>query len=284
MESWTAAIASVVLMGLGLACHRRLKTILPEDPPCTVGRHQHPDPTPMAGLLPALLALFALAVLQPAGWLLAGVGIATTVGYLDDRGKSEHVEMKWYRKGLGLLAAAVCATVHFALAHDLSPLQWGLILFWLFALTNAVNFMDNTDGVAAAAGGIGLLCASGGEGAMAFVGMAFLGFLPFNWPRPLVFLGDSGSLCLGLCLAAASLEFGLSSSGELVDLAVVLPVVIFVADFLQVITARLIIGVPPWEGDRRHLTHILMNLGLPRLLIAPLFGGLAYAGFRYLAL
>lgn len=282
MEPWNAAIASAVLMALGLTCHRRLRAILPEDPPDTGGRHRHLHPTPMAGFIPALLALSALAVHTGAGWLIAGVAIATGVGYLDDRGKTKAREMPWQHKGLGLLAATVCATVHFTLRHDLTPAQSLGVALWVFALTNAVNFMDNTDGVTAAAGGLGLLFASGGEGAMAFVGMAFLGFLPFNWPRAVAFLGDSGSLSLGLCLSVASLEFGLRSTGGLFHLGSVIPLMVFAVDFVQVMVARLLLGVPPWKGDRRHLTHILINLGLPRLSIAPVFAGLAYLACRYL--
>ena len=118
---------------------------------------------------------------------------------------------------------------------------------------------------------------------MAFVGMAFLGFLPFNWPRAVAFLGDSGSLCLGLCLSVASLEFGLRSTGELFHLASLVPLMVFAVDFVQVLAARLLLGIPPWVGDRRHLTHILINLGMPRWSIAPVFAGLAYLAYRYLA-
>ena len=54
-------------------------------------------------------------------------------------------------------------------------------------------------------------------------------------------------------------------------------------DFVQVISARLILGVPPWQGDRRHLTHILMNWGLPQSLVAPACVALALLLFYTLA-
>ena len=283
MEPWHAAITSAALMALGLACHRRVRAVLPEDPPSALGRHHHLHPTPMAGVIPALLAMLAFAVLAPSGWLLAAVALTTAVGYLDDRGKSEGQEMRWYTKGLGILVATACATVHVGLHHPQAEAQWLWVLVWLFAVTNAVNFMDNTDGVAAAAGGLGLLLASAGEGPMAFVGMAFLGFLVFNWPNPLAFLGDSGSLCLGVCLGVASLDHGARASGELLHLTSLAPMVVFGLDFVQVIVARLILGVPPWEGDRRHLTHVMIHLGVPRLVIAPAFAGLAWLGYQLLA-
>ena len=54
-----------------------------------------------------------------------------------------------------------------------------------------------------------------------------------------------------------------------------LAVAVPLTDFMQVVLMRLIIGVPPWVGDRRHLTHIAQNLGLHRVTIAPLFAALA---------
>jgi len=283
MEPWHAAIARASLMALGLVWHRRIRAILPEDPPSAMGRHRHLYPTPMAGFVPALLTLLIWSVLEPAVWLLAAIALTAAVGYLDDRGKAEDQEMRWYTKGLGLLIAAACATAHVGLHHPLAGVQWLWILVWLFAVTNAVNFMDNTDGVAAATGGVGLLLASQGEGPMAFVGMAFLGFLLFNWPNPLAFLGDSGSLTLGLCLGVASLDHGAGEPGSLLGVRTLAPLLVFALDFVQVISARLILGVPPWEGDRRHLTHVLLNLGLPRLTIAPIAAGVAWLGYLLLA-
>jgi UDP-GlcNAc:undecaprenyl-phosphate GlcNAc-1-phosphate transferase len=283
MEPWNAAIASLVVTGLGLVCHQKWFAFLPEDPPAELGRHQHAHSTPMAGFLPAILVWLTFATLHTGNWLLAGLAIATATGYLDDRGKAKGKPMSWQLKGLGLVAAALCSTMQLRIGYDLALAPCILALIWLFAITNAVNFMDNTDGVAPALGSLGLLCASHGDGPMIFAGACFLAFLPFNWPRPWAFLGDSGSLGLGLCLATASLQFSLHPTGEVNFALLLAPVLIFLIDFLQVITVRLYLGQPPWRGDRRHLTHLLIHLGLPRLCIAPLLAGLAYLGFQCLA-
>ncbi len=283
MEPWNAAIASLVVTGLGLVCHQKYLAFLPEDAPTQGGRHQHARPTPMAGFLPAILICLIFAALHAGNWLLAGLTIATATGYLDDHGKAKGKAMPWQHKGLGLLAAALCSTIHWKIGYDLALVRCLLVLIWLFAITNAVNFMDNTDGVAPALGGLGLLCASQGDGLMIVAGACFLAFLPFNWPRPWAFLGDSGSLCLGLCLANASLQYSLRPNGEADYLLLVAPVLIFLIDFLQVVSVRLFLGHPPWLGDRRHLTHLLIRLGLPNLCVAPLLAGLAYLGFRSLA-
>ena len=50
-----------------------------------------------------------------------------------------------------------------------------------------------------------------------------------------------------------------------------LPFAVQIIDFVQVVTARLWLGIAPWHGDRRHLTHIVQNQGLRPVLVAPLF-------------
>ena len=97
------------------------------------------------------------------------------------------------------------------------------------------------------------------------------GFLPWNWPRARLFLGDAGAYQFGIVLAAAV-------GHQAVDAPEVLGAVgVQLADFVQVVTARLVLGVPPWVGDRRHLSHIAQNLGLPRAWVAPLLAAVATA-------
>ncbi|MCA8956037.1 MAG: hypothetical protein KDC87_08180, partial [Planctomycetes bacterium] len=104
------------------------------------------------------------------------------------------------------------------------------------------------------------------------------GCVPWNWPRPQVFLGDSGAFALGMIAAHASLDAGMRNAAAPLWLAVALPLWVFVLDFVQVVAARLILGVPPWQGDRRHLTHIAQNLGLPNVAVAPVFVGVGLLG------
>jgi UDP-N-acetylmuramyl pentapeptide phosphotransferase/UDP-N-acetylglucosamine-1-phosphate transferase len=148
-------------------------------------------------------------------------------------------------------------------------LTWLLVCVFLFVLTNATNFLDNTDGVGAGVAAASLLVLSGGHGWFGAMGFAAVGFLPWNWPRPRLFLGDAGAYALGL-LAAIAIGRRVVVDAEALWLAAV-PL----ADFTQVVVARLWLGHPPWVGDRRHLTHVAQNLGLPRWLCAPLFAVLA---------
>jgi UDP-GlcNAc:undecaprenyl-phosphate GlcNAc-1-phosphate transferase len=273
MGPWIAAPVSLLLLGLGVYCHRHWLAIFPEDPPGT-GRHLHDAPTPMAGWVPVVVALGALGYAGVSWWVVAGIAVASLTGYLDDRGKSKgrEMEMSWRRKGVLLLVATGLVLVETSVERETLP-QIVLAFLWIFAVTNAVNFMDNTDGVASSLGALGLLFVSSGVGAVAWAAFAFLGFVPGNWPRPRVFLGDSGALGLGMCLGWVTLP----SPDFDVLLPSLLPIAIFALDLTQVILARVVLGVPPWVGDRRHLTHISVNLGLPKVLVAPVFVALGCA-------
>ena len=278
IEPWWAAAIVAGSVLLGDQVNRRLVGWLPDDPP-RPGRKSHARPIPLAGVLlaPGLLAWCAA---FEAWLLLAAIVVAAAVGFEDDRRK-EHAGplddggLDWRVKaGCLLVAAGLVATA----LHDPveAPQRWAAAFGLTFVLTNAVNFLDNTDGVAAGLAASMLLTlgfgggATGSTQALALAaGFAALGFLPFNWPNPRLFLGDGGAYALGLCVSYTELQ---AASAELRWLlAVAVPLI----DFTQVVLMRLVIGVPPWVGDRRHLTHIAQNLGLHRTAVAPLFVALA---------
>ena len=271
MESWHAAPLTALALLAALFVHRKLRGFLPEDAP-RGQRRNHSRPTPMAGcLLGAGVALYLAAGGLP--WLACAVAIAWLVGLADDFGKDREREVGWGGKAVGLLIATACATAHIDASLELSGTDLSLLFLFLFAVTNAFNFLDNTDGVAASLGLLAMLLVTTGQGILAVVGFVYLGFLPLNWPRPLIFLGDAGALPLGLCA-------GTGAATALPDWAATLaPVAIPLLDFIQVLGARVAFGMPPWIGDRRHLTHIAMNLGVPRVLVAPLFAGLVVSSW-----
>lgn len=271
MNPATAAAAAAAAATLACAgafwSNRQLVGWLPDDPPHPA-RKRHRAPVPLAGvvLLPAVLPWLCAA----AEWsLAAAAGIATAAGWLDDRSKARG-GLDWRAKAALLLLAA--AAVALAAVDPLAePLRFAAVVGFVFVVTNATNFLDNTDGVAASLAAVSLLGASGGEGPLAAAGFAALGFLPWNWPRPRLFLGDAGAYLLGVLSAAAALRPTPFAQATLAAVAVQL------ADFVQVVCARLWLGLLPWVGDRRHLTHIAQNLGLPPVAVAPAFAALAAA-------
>ncbi|MEE9128217.1 MAG: MraY family glycosyltransferase [Planctomycetota bacterium] len=278
MEPWLVAPITLLALLLAVLCHRRLCAIFPEDQPGQAARKQHPEATPLVGWT---LGLAALALSLGQWWLMAAIALTTYIGYLDDRAKDGNGApgVTWHHKGRFIAAATACGTVHLWQVHaDMSPIDIALVSVILLVIINAVNFLDNANGVSAALGSMGLLLATGADGPLAMVGFVYLGFLPLNWPRARIFLGDSGTLTLGLCLGVAALDAGLVTQPG-VTLSSLLPMAVFLVDFAQVLIARLVLGVPPWVGDRRHITHILMNLHLPRWLLAPLLAGGGWLAF-----
>ena len=263
--AWAAAIAAATL-GLGDFVNRRVRGFLPDDPP-RPGRKQHARPIPLAGVL--LLPAF-LPWLVADGDLTTGVAVALAcaIGFFDDRDKERGPGLDWRTKGLGLAVASAIAAASLA-APLQDPLPFLAMFAFVFVLTNATNFLDNTDGVASAVAAAMLLAATGGNGALAAGGFAALGFLPWNWPRPRLFLGDAGAYALGLLAAIAIGRRAIADPAAFWLAAVPL------ADFVQVVLVRLWLAHPPWVGDRRHLTHIAQNLGTARWLVAPLFAALA---------
>ncbi len=261
-----AAVLTLVLVAIGTWCNRRWIGWLPDDLP-RAGRKQHAQPMPLAGIL---LLPAALPWLIDAGtwWLLGGLLLAAGVGFVDDWQKERERDFDWRWKALGLALAAAAAAVEIVSPID-APLPWLATTLLVFVLTNATNFLDNTDGVATSLAATSLLVLSAGGGPAGAIGCAALGFLPWNWPQPRAFLGDAGAYALGLATGVFAAGAAAQQPAWLLAVAVQL------TDFAQVVVARLWLGLPPWVGDRRHLTHIAQNLGLPRRAVAPTFAAIA---------
>lgn len=222
MPSWLlpalALIVSPVLTAWWIRRAHRLRLLdTPER------RRLHDAPTPRGGgigpVAAVLLVLLVQYLLQPAA--LAGFSLPLIVGLLlaagvsaadDHRARSVRL-----RLAVHLLAATVLAVAFIAI-HGFDGKYWfelGLLLIAAgVASMNLHNFMDGSDAHLASQalfvfGMLALLAArhdAGAEGILfVAVAAAVLGFLPFNWPRARVFLGDVGSISLGFLVAAFSL-------------------------------------------------------------------------------
>lgn len=145
-----------------------------------------------------------------------------------------------------------------------------LTLFWIVALTNAINFIDGLDGLACGVSAIcscSILCVTliSGEFASALItGIlvgACVGFLPFNRNPARIFMGDTGALFLGYVLAVQSVD-GVFKLHTLLSFAI--PLSIFalpILDMLFAILRRVLHGKSPFSADRGHLHHRLVDLG-----------------------
>ena len=148
-------------------------------------------------------------------------------------------------------------------------------ILWLTVITNAFNFLDNMDGLAA---GVAAICAAALLAASASIGQIFvsawlclilgalLGFLPYNFPPASTFMGDAGSLVIGFLLGAVSCLTTYVSPGTVGGhYALFVPLVLMAVplyDTISVISLRIRERKNPMIGDRRHFSHRLVRRGM----------------------
>ena len=236
----------------------------------------HKRPTAMLGgaaIFVTTLLMYALFVPKTTETLIILVGstLLFLVGMLDDI-----LNIKPYQKLVGQLFGAVIV-VGFGMTLPLTGYElvdiW-ITVFWLIGITNAINLLDNMDGLAAGIAAIGALSlafgfAVNGQGTevmlvAVFIG-ALVGFLIFNFNPASIFMGDCGSMFVGFLLASSVLlgQTGGRSRGIFSILAVpvlILFVPIFDTTFVTVL--RKMWGRKASQGGRDHTSHRLVALGL----------------------
>lgn len=225
-------------------------------------RRSHRVATPRGGgiaiVAAVLVALVALAVRDPAQrWLLGGFGtglvLVAGIGSLDDhRPLSARL-----RLGVHALAGAVFAvSIYMASGNPWAGLL-GLAL--VLVLTNVWNFMDGINGLAASQAllvAVGLAWFLGGAWGLVAAALAAgcAGFLPFNFPRARIFLGDGGSGAIGFVIAGlitvASMVHGAAA------IWLLLPLSAFLLDASLTLLMRLIQGERWWTAHTRHAYQV----------------------------
>lgn len=193
------------------------------------------------------------------------------VGILDDRTTGG---IPPWAKLLGqLLAAAIVLTagVRFQI-FGLLPLDLVLTLVWLVGISNAVNFLDNIDGLSAGATAIAaafffLLASANGQYLVAIMALAVaggcLGFLRYNFNPAVIFMGDAGTLFLGFLLAIIGAKLQPGPTGWWGLLAAVLILILPIFDTTFVTLNRLRTGRRVTQGGKDHTSHLLVRRGLP---------------------
>jgi UDP-GlcNAc:undecaprenyl-phosphate/decaprenyl-phosphate GlcNAc-1-phosphate transferase len=225
---------------------------------------KHENATPYLGGLAVFIAfLFTVGVLtdfgpEIMGLLLSG-SIALMVGLLDDFGAMTPVQ-----KLLGqTLAALVLIKSGTYIRLDFLPVWVAipLTVFWILAVTNALNIIDILDGLASGVSAIAAISIAianfmAGRSAVGFLCIvlagAILGFLRHNFYPAKIYLGDAGSLFIGFMLAALSLNAGYTRANLLAVVSPVLMLGIPLFDLSLVMWIRWRNGIPVMKGSPDH--------------------------------
>ncbi len=282
IESALAGVAAVTLVsfvGTGWALRlARRRSILahPNE------RSSHSAPTPSGGglglgLTAVLgLALAGLATEYMGGerallWAALPVALACWVGWRDDvRPLPPLAKLAVLTVAAGTLVALRrfdAVEIPGLGSVGFGVLTLPLMLFWLAGFTNAFNFMDGIDGIAGLTAAVsGLVYAASGMAsdvsAVVALGVIIagsaVGFLPWNFPRARIFMGDAGSLVLGLLLAFTAVVADVA--GSLSFPASVLLLGPFIFDTSITLVRRAIRGERVWRAHREHLYQRLARI------------------------
>ena len=209
--------------------------------------------------------------------LMIGLGalLATLLGMYDDK---FNMSAKAKFGGQFVVAAIAVtwggATIS-AFIHN-PVITWGISIFWILLMMNAINFFDNMDGLAVGIATIAFsffTIAAGmrGQYFVATLGAvaagASIGFWFFNHSPATIFMGDSGSHLLGYMLAIMGCMITYYKTEADTPFSILIPVFILALplfDMLAVTVIRWKLGKPFYIGDHNHISHRFMHMGMSR--------------------
>jgi len=282
-----ALVISLVMTPLMIGLSRKLKILDMPNP-----RKSHTKPMPLMGGVAMYIATVAATLIyvlvisklpdfpnqQPLNMSLViafmvGITGVTAMGLIDD---IMHLSARRRLVILFILALIVlvgCLQFYF----PTSLMQSGLIVLllvsvivvvWIVAITNAINFADGLDGLAS---GLSLISALGFAAIFYLQGRtqlalpttlalsgAIAGFIPYNINRAKVFMGDAGSMFIGFMLGM----FTIMSMSEEAIKEFIVPVYLMlvpIVDMAMAVLRRLIMKKPIMKPDKMHFHHILMR-------------------------
>ncbi len=274
----TAFVLALILTPLAIRLAARIGAM---DQPAP--RRVHETPTPRLGGMPIFFAFFAAIgvsliyartdpnELTRLAGLLIGSTLLFAVGLYDDRRDLKALPQfaaQFIASAIAVGAGVVIRELPNPFGAPIMLDNWFAIaftIFWLMGMINTVNWLDGVDGLAAGVVALaalvmfihtfGLEQYSIALLMLALIG-ALVGLLPYNFFPARIFLGTAGALVLGFALGALSIIGGAKVASAL--LVLLIPIL----DVAWQIVSRLRAGKSPFQADRGHLHHRLLDLGL----------------------
>ena len=281
VNSWWVIWIIIPAAGFGVSCLAS-RLLIPLAP--RIGYHDQPGThklhaaaTPLlggiavaAGLLVCCLFYMAAGIVASSRLflLLTAAVPAIILGLVDDR-----FIMKPLPKLVGLLVISILPGIAVIIFLGSSLVEGVLFSVLLFFFTNSLNLLDNCDGLCATVGYCILLSATNifTDPVLLGAAMCLAGFLVFNWPQARIFLGDTGSLLIGvLCVFAV---FCPAADTKLITWRLVPLMCVPLYDTFSVIIVRLAERRPVMHGGLDHLSHRCMRSGISNAAVNILLGG-----------
>ena len=224
------------------------------------------------------------------GAILLGSSVIFALGLTDDL-------FGTYPKTKFVVQVLIAITmIPLGITSKIFPYNWmnfGFTLLWIVGITNAINLLDNMDGLSSGVTIIAALAIFGlgvqqGEvladrlslSAFALLALALigscLGFLRYNFKPAKIFMGDCGSLFIGFILATLTIRAGWQHSSHLLPtlLSPIIALSVPIFDTSLVTILRLKHGRMPWHGGKDHSSHRLVAImkGNERMAVLSLYG------------
>jgi len=208
-------------------------------------------------------------------YILVPAFLMASMGLLDDlKGLPPLPRLAIQTVAGALVAIALVSTNDLGFAFNNRALDIGVSILWIVGICNSINFFDNIDGGAAgtvAVATLGILIISYSRqqelvSALAIVTSgACVGFLLWNKSPAKIYMGDAGSLFLGIILAILTIRLdpGLAPNWK----SLVIPPILLAIPILDTCVAvfsRISRGVSPLKGGQDHLSHRLVRKGIER--------------------
>lgn len=240
-------------------------------------RRLHLMPVPLLGGIAIYVGFIVALVIFGEGWVvsqaigvLIGATLVSFLGIWDDRWGMRPI-MKLFGQALAT-GIIVASGVQVSFLPN-QALNLFVTFLWVLGITNALNLLDNMDGLSGGVGALAaafflLLAAWNGQYLVASLAAALMGvcigFLVYNFNPASIFMGDAGSMFLGFVLAVVGIKLRFPGRPNVITWMI--PVVVLglpVFDTTLVVFSRLRRGINPLTNPGRdHASHRLVSLGL----------------------